>query len=310
MHKFSRLVTTLAVAAALSVGASFASADNIPGTSLQPSVWFDASQITSSSDPVLSGLSNGQTLPYWPDESGNARNATQPAGNRRPSYRTNVVNGLPAVRFNLNGDIGSPDVNQFVAFPGALANTAASDLTLFVVANDSGTRSANPSSRAVTVNTRTNSSQANGFFLGKGATPLTETYAHVGNAITSGGSQQLLPFNEDDFNLSTVRRDGLSSDLATFDDIGSANSSVTWTGFTPSALATTQIGTEGGIHYFFGDIAEIIAFEGTLSATDYSSVVKYLGDKYAINAASAIPEPTSLGLLAIAALTGVRRRRN
>ena len=71
-------------------------------------------------------------------------------------------------------------------------------------------------------------------------------------------------------------------------------------------MALTHIGTEGGSHYFFGDIAEIIAFEGTaLTNEQHLQVVQYLSSKYTI------PEPSS-GLLACTAGIGllIRRRRS
>ena len=47
-----------------------------------------------------SGLSNGQRVATWNDVSGRGNHAAQPTSNRRPTYVANVVNGLPAIRFN------------------------------------------------------------------------------------------------------------------------------------------------------------------------------------------------------------------
>jgi hypothetical protein len=182
------------------------------------------------------------------------------------------------------------------------------------VAFDSGARTA-ANGRATLVNTRTNASTTNGFLFGYGATPTITDYAHVGaRTVSSGGSGtlQLVTLGVSDFNLMTLTRDGLTTTLRDFTDVDSTSNTDTWTGFTPSTLANnTQIGTEGGAHYLFGDIAEIIAFEGvTLSTTEQDAVVRYLGQKYNITFAAPIPEPSS-ALLALTAGGGLllRRRR-
>lgn len=58
--------------------------------------WFDADQITS--------LSDGDPVSTWPDESGNANDATG-SGSARPLYKTAILNGLPVVRFDNVDDV-------------------------------------------------------------------------------------------------------------------------------------------------------------------------------------------------------------
>jgi hypothetical protein len=58
--------------------------------------WYDASQIT--------GLSDADPVATWSDLSGNARHATQATSGKRPLYRTNIVNGLPILRFDGTDD--------------------------------------------------------------------------------------------------------------------------------------------------------------------------------------------------------------
>lgn len=52
--------------------------------------WYEASKLT--------GLSDGDRLASFTDQSGNGRHATA-AGAARPFYRTNIINGLPAIDF-------------------------------------------------------------------------------------------------------------------------------------------------------------------------------------------------------------------
>jgi hypothetical protein len=276
-------------------------AATIPNTTLTPSVWLKADSIT--------GVADAADVATWTDSSGNGRNATQGTALRRPTYRSDAIAaGIPAVRFNTNGDA----TNEFLAFPTAISNTAGAGLTMLVVAADSGQRSS-ASSRAILVNTRPNGTTASGLGLGFAAatSPNTEIYAHYGRSTASASSLQSAPLpppNSGPMLLSVVRN-GSDSVLRGFTDTDSSFESTTWTGYAPSALTTTQIATEGGSHYFFGDIAEIVIFESALSHGEFATVAKYLGDKYGIASASAIPEPSSLALLGLASIAMKRKRR-
>lgn len=56
-----------------------------------PQFWLDAASIT--------GLNDGDPVTTWQDKSPNAYHLTQATATNRPTYRTNVQNGLAAVRF-------------------------------------------------------------------------------------------------------------------------------------------------------------------------------------------------------------------
>ncbi len=289
----STMRTALSVLAFM-IAASPVTAETIPGTSLTPSVWLDASDIT--------GFNSGDLLPTWIDSSGNGRDAVQTNASRQPTYQASAVGGLPTVRFNINAG----DPNEFMAFPGALVNTPESALTLFVVASDTGQRTPNtngtPQTRGIVVNTRTNTAQSNGFLLGFGDAPASSVnYAHVNHTVVDPpGTLQSLVVTPDSSNLTlvAVNRQGVISTLSAYTDSTSSTNTVEWTrtnlngqtGFTPSNLTTTQIGTEGGARYLFGDVYEIVAFdEVSLSAADQLAVSNYLGQKYGIAGVTASP---------------------
>jgi len=71
--------------------------------------WFKADQIPS--------LNDGDPVSTWSDQSGNANNATASL-TLRPLYKTNIFNGLPAVRFDGSNDSLILGSNQ--ALTGAL----------------------------------------------------------------------------------------------------------------------------------------------------------------------------------------------
>lgn len=283
LRRSKNLLGFLTVAACLSVSGSYAA---ILPESINPSIWFDASQLT---------LNDGDSVAEWTDVSGNGRNATQSNALRRPIYHSSVAgaNDMPVVRFNTELQ---PDgvANQFLAIPNPLANTAESDLTIYLVAFDSGARTG---TRANLINTRPNTSTHNGFIFGNASTPSHQSYAHIAHGMEGGGGIQAAPIDDPtSFNLLGFSRNGLDTTVFNYTDTQAASTSATWAGFQPSSMGLTYIATEGGSHYLFGDISEILIFESTLSASDHDQVVQYLGTKYDITAA--IPEPSTYALIA------------
>lgn len=81
---------------------------NKTGINGQPRLvmWLDASAL---------GLNDNDPVATWSDKSGNNNNATSPSAGQRPSYKTNYINGRPAVSFNAsNNNILNFDGNIIV----------------------------------------------------------------------------------------------------------------------------------------------------------------------------------------------------
>lgn len=308
-----QLIAAIAVATATFSASTAVQAAGPLGSAATPSNWYRAD--------ALAGLdANGNPNPLpsdqsfvgtWVNLSDPARNAVQNLSvNRRPTFRTGVAgeNGtLPVVRFNLNSDVPTQDglaysADEFLYFLDRVANTAESDLTVFLVANESRTSGTN---RNTVLNTRPNASTSNGLVLSYSASNQV-SYAHINHNIGSdvtAAPLQTVTLAEDDFNLSMVSRDGLQTTLSHFSDLSTGTRTDTWggtrvvngttyVGFTPSTLTlpngvpVTQIGTEGGSNYFFGDIAEILIYDNaTLGTRDRTIVTNYLGEKYGIASA-------------------------
>ena len=82
----------------------------------------------------ITGLADGDPVAGWPDASGGGRNLAQATASKRPAFRTNVVDGRPAVRFD--------GVDDFLA----TANLAGSSLfgahqaDLFIALRQDGTK--------------------------------------------------------------------------------------------------------------------------------------------------------------------------
>ena len=89
------------------------------------SVWLKADAITS--------LSDGDPVSTWTDSSNNSVNATQSTTSKKPTYRTGVVNGQPAVRFDGVDDFMSTDnVTLNSHFTAFIVSSAQSSSPVFV----------------------------------------------------------------------------------------------------------------------------------------------------------------------------------
>ena len=271
----------------------------IPETDLVPTVWLRADAING-----IDGSGNpedGQSVLRWADFSENARDAIQTNATRQPTFRAGVVNSLPAVRFNLN--TGTPD--EFMSITGApIGNRDDSDVTMFFVAKNNSLADTN---REIVVNTRPNGTTGNGFGFGYGS-PTQTFYFHT------GASPNATDVLADQFNVVAVRRDGSGNPEDPADDNqlielsqnGSPAVRYTLNGFNPSTLTSTQLGTEGGSHYFEGDLAEVVIFESLLGDAEKAQVERYLAGKYGI---AVVPEPASAAVLALCGVKLLRRRR-
>ena len=79
--------------------ASSQSGDSVE-VSITTVVPLPATPVTWLKADALTGLTNGAPVANWPDSTGNGFAATQSNPSRRPIYVTNVINGLPVVRFD------------------------------------------------------------------------------------------------------------------------------------------------------------------------------------------------------------------
>jgi len=86
-------------AVALSVGSG--TTTPVPQISSNPLFWLRA-------DALGGGLTNGANVASWTDSTSNSRNASQSSAGNQPTFRTNVLNGRPVIRFGGNQYLSIP----------------------------------------------------------------------------------------------------------------------------------------------------------------------------------------------------------
>ena len=213
--------------------------------------WYDASQIA--------GLSDGDPVSQWDDESVNADHAVQATGSKQPTYKTGIINGWPVVRFD-GGDV--LEFSEIFDSSGATAH-------MFVVADHTG------GTAGALLSTRP-TAPTNAGWTWRYNNATQQTYFHTGH------SPLLTNTVADQFNILEIRRDGLDVEIGAN---GTLASSVTISGYSASSYGKTSIGAEaGGAGSFLtGDVPEIAIYSSLLSAADRLALLQHFKAKYGIS---------------------------
>lgn len=223
----------------------------------------------------LQDIADGDKIKNWNDVQAQAvqkQIVSQTTDSLRPLYKTNVINGLPAVKFDGTNDYLS------------LTNIVAYDFSAFVVIRTSHVG---------------NSSQywlgdpiLYADFVGSGAdiVPLVISGNNIrfGLGGSSGGAAAgSRVVNNDKPHVVNIVRDAAGKTIRGYVD-GSLDA--TRTNTSPEALDANPIlyigaNTDSSVCYP-GYIAELIIFERVLTAEERNEVVKYLGKKWGITVSS------------------------
>lgn len=198
--------------------------------------WYKADAIT--------GKNDGDALSSWADSSAAAHNLSQATGANQPLYKTNIINGKPAVRFD--------GVNDFLASASGLGPYATT--TIFVVTKtgviSSGTHAV---------------AGAEQIFYAAGGFKL-----FAGAVLASGVGADATSY------YLTAQFNGASSKLRVSGAQTSGDAGTT-------ALTQLTVGSSSaGGNPWSGDIAEAIFYSGVLSAANITAVEAYLKAKYGL----------------------------
>lgn len=212
-------------------------------------LWLDASQIT--------GLTDGDAISTWSDESGESNDATQSTSTYQPTYQTNELNGKPVVRFDTDFMIVANESTFDLATP-----------TIFLVCtprtviakNDSSTY--NSSHRKMEIKVH-----ADEFLYGSG-----------GDGVAVTVTQAISGFNT----ISTTTISNTNHRLTINGEIFDFTDTLYDTSFNNKPVTIGRSFSNVSTEYRNGDIAEIIIYDSALSDTDREKVETYLSGKYAI----------------------------
>ena len=233
------------------------------GVSSGLAIWLKA-------DAGTSSTSNGALLTSWNDQSGNGINATQsdPSSTPRPRFVTNAMNGNPAIEFNGGGRFFNINYSSLGSDYTIITVVERFDATTlrYVV----GVQSTTPRgmhlgyANNTTLRFGENAAAANADVTVNGYDATTETPCVVMGEYPSTSSRTVTEI-KNAVTSSTTDNDATSSPGMTNGVIGR--------GF----------GTQG----INGYIAEVIAYNRQLTATEKANIYTYLSIKYGFSIAVA-----------------------
>lgn len=218
---------------------------SIPGIKL----WLDASKIE--------GLSDGNAITTWNDASANGVNPTQATAAQKPTYKTNIINGLPVARYD-GGDILAASI------------TLPTFITMFVVSGNA------TNGKTFFIEQGPNTNTNNGFFFYGEGVSIVNTYRsgmhETSKAGWFGNSWAVASFTYDGSFL--IYKNGTQVTGNTTSGSSRSNSDVT---------DNLYVGARTGLIVpMQADLAEVLIYSGKLADTDRQAVEDYLKTKYGL----------------------------
>jgi len=253
-------------------GEAPAQPDKISGLKL----WLKADAIT--------GLSDGQAVSSWSDSSSNVHSAIQTDVNKKPIYKTNIINGNPVVRFD-----GADDVLGLVDNTGV----AMSNVTMFVVHKMSSGATGN-AYYPITLGAGDNvTGHYTGFETRNAPGGNSADICDVFGGYANDARATLTNISAfDEWKLWSSVSTGTIHNTKMYSSGSPATMSTTGSNVSLTVYAGNSDGTGfggvGGVPStlsnaaYKGDIAEVIAYSTALSTADLKSVEVYLRNKYNI----------------------------
>ena len=251
--------------------------DDISGCML----WLKADAIT--------GHSDAADLTAWADSSGEGHDVVVPSGaSNRPHYKTNIMNGQPAILFTGSNE-------EYLTTSGINTFFNDVDFSIFLVVKPTGVSTDNQlmfggyySTNWASASSATNNQTAFGIdadekFVIKGKHNTTDTSTSTDSladktAYVLGGVY--------DFSATTMWQfiNGTQTNKDTSVELGTSEAK------TPTIGAITASGRGGTTvtNEYTGYIAEIIMFNSVLSERNLVDVNHYLGNKYGITVPSKV----------------------
>ncbi len=263
-------------------------------------------ETTSDASFNASDTDDNATITTWNDINPQTVSKVTFTSSGAPKYKTNLINGLPAVCFN-NSNCGSGTADHFTT--SGFSNLT-SGITIFAVVKTPDTLAAEPllskrnnnvsynipSSSNFQLNTATNANGAWQFCDGSTQSGSNVTCTLAASATVVAKSNYVVSLV---YNTSSIF-EGTTSTGITFFQNGTLSGSLGTDSITTSLPPATipeatsplligRVSTNGNLlnQYFKGYIGEIIIFDRALKKEERQSIESYLGKKWGINMTTA-----------------------
>jgi hypothetical protein len=214
-------------------------------------LWLDASRIT--------GLADGDPVGTWSDLSGNGNDATQATGSKKPTYKTNIFNSKPVVRFD--------GVDDFLSF-------TTSDLPAFTVFLVFKATSKAGFGGPLCLRTATQ----HGFNLASDEGSASAYTPHL--TLYDGSAETVNKKGPTTYSFPTITMLQVYQDSPAY--YLNSHSEALANGTNGFAATGGNVGRGYQNGYFGADMAEVLIYSATLSTTERQRVESYLNSKYAI----------------------------
>ena len=249
-----KVTTFIAAILISSVSITFAQSPGGVAAGTSNQIWLDAFQL---------GATNGQAIQNWTDFSIGSNTASQTSTSRRPIYRTNGINGMPAIDFD-----GVDDYMETPANPSALDGNLSSHFVVYETSS---------------LNTGTNTCFNMDFDQGSNLLYTFATPTYVGSYIkNSSGSAKFFAHGPVTTNhIVSYLWDGAAGTINGFLN-GVTKAPTTNAVNVATGHNRTRVGAFNTNYKFNGNIAEIIYYTSILNAAERNIVENYLAAKYQI----------------------------
>lgn len=197
----------------------------------------------------ITGLSDNDPVALWEDESGNGYDATQTNVARKPTYKTNIINGYPVVRFD--GIFNRLDLTNL---------PSSSDRTVFAVCNRTG------KDNMFNVVFASGASESIAMVLQYGGSDLWGAFTDAANPAGSNSSST--------FDVFAMTK---ASSALSFYKNGSADGTATGGS---GVFSSSHIGNDQFESALQGDIAELIVYSSALTSPQIAQNNAFLASFY------------------------------
>lgn len=235
-----------------------------PSTISNLKLWLKADAISST---------DGTAISTWSDSSGTGNDATQATGANQPIYRTNIINGMPAVDFDGSNDrmavttTGFPSGNADFTMIGVHLPVSASDKRVFVFGQSTAGTRTNAVMTVLDGNTFENSIGSTGSDLDWDL-PTNTTSNNIRTAPV----------------VQTFRYTASSLLMEGFAPVQNTSSSTTLNGSASLSTSLARLGSNSSsnANFYEGYIAEFILYSSAITDAQRIGIEAYLMQKYGL----------------------------